>query len=355
MSKKAKHNIIPYTKLDFSHVTFSELSDNDRVPSQKLAYFRHKHPKKGENQFDIQSPEILLDNYGIPGKEGPYYQTIKQQAFLKIPLAIDNSPETDEDRIKNGKKYLKELNGETEDERKTRAKKLLAFRDALITFDKWIVENKIKIFGSAKQAKKYEYTPIVRSPQKRDVDSDDEDSDEDEKVEPFRPQYAKAKIPLDYTTEVPETEVFRKNLDGSDAFVADGKYSNVTDSITSLDELRNRIGFMRKGKFVLHVCKLWASKQAANGQDTRKFGVTLKLRRIEVQQRPMREESEDSGDKENPFIDSDDEDEDETNNVKEMIANNEDSDEDSSESDSDEEEEEEVVKKSKGKKAKTKN
>ena len=48
---KAKHNIIPYTKLDFSTVNLSELADNDRVVSQKLAYFRQKHPKKGENQF----------------------------------------------------------------------------------------------------------------------------------------------------------------------------------------------------------------------------------------------------------------------------------------------------------------
>ena len=59
------------------------------------------------------------------------------------------------------------------------------------------------------------------------------------------------------------------------------KYSQI-ENITTLDDLRKYVGYMRTMKFVLHVSKLWASKQAANGQDTRKYGLTMKVRRVVV-------------------------------------------------------------------------
>merc|ERR1712072_1303737 len=98
------------------------------------------------------------------------------------------------------------------------------------------------------------------------------------------------------------------------------------------------------GKYVLHVSKLWASKQPANGQNTRMFGVTLKLRRVEVHPR-LQTQNTVTNKNETPFIDSDDEDEVDQNTVKHFVeadAASEDDDDDS-EDDSEEEEEEEVV------------
>ena len=82
MSKKAIHNTVAYNKVELERIQLSELNENDRIPSQKIAYIRYDDPKKGENQFDIQTPEFLLDNYGIPDGDGPFYPTIKSRAFV---------------------------------------------------------------------------------------------------------------------------------------------------------------------------------------------------------------------------------------------------------------------------------
>ena len=111
---------------------------------------------------------------------------------------------------------------------------------------------------------------------------------------------------------------------------------------------------MRKGRYVFHVSKLWASKQPANGQTTRMYGLTLKLRRVEVQQK-VKLEKVDVVKNENPFIDSDDEDEVDQGTVKHFVEA-EDKNECSEESSLDESEdslsvEEDVVEtKSKGRK-----
>ena len=115
---KARHNIIPYNKQDLTRVSLTDLEDNDRIPSQKIAYVRYNDPKKGEAQWDIQSPEILLDNYGIPDKVGQFYQTNKQRAFLKVPLNVNEL-----------------VTNETVEEREARSKKLIAFKESLKAID----------------------------------------------------------------------------------------------------------------------------------------------------------------------------------------------------------------------------
>ena len=331
---KAEHNIIPYNKVDLSRVTFSDLEDNDRIPSQKIAYVRYNDPKYGENQFDIQSPEILLDNYGIPDADGPYYQTTKQRAFLKIPLDVNPNVTT-----------------ETEEERVKRSDKLKSFKETLEKFDEWMVDkdNLVKIFGNIKNAKKYSYQPFVRKA-KTVEDSDSESEEEKEVV--VRPDYTKAKIPLEYNTDKVLVDVFQKNEKGSPEFEADGSHSDI--EVSSLDELKQHVRYMRKGRYVFHVSKLWASKQPANGQTTRMYGLTLKLRRVEVQQK-VKLEKVDVVKNENPFIDSDDEDEVDQGTVKHFVEA-EDNNECSEESSLDESEdslsvEEDVVEtKSKGRK-----
>merc|ERR1712070_723262 len=38
----------------------------------------------------------------------------------------------------------------------------------------------------------------------------------------------------------------------------------------------------RNVKYVLHACKYWAQKQASNGSQQRFYGITFKVRRVEV-------------------------------------------------------------------------
>lgn len=335
---KAEHNIVPYNKVDLSRVSFTDLEDNDRIPSQKIAYVRYNDPKYGENQFDIQTPEILLDNYGIPDADGPYYQTTKQRAFFKVPLDVNPNVTT-----------------ETETEREKRSAKLQSFKTMLQNFDTFMTdkENIVKFFGSAKNAKKYTYQPFVRQARAtQDSDSESEDEDEDEEKEVVvRPDYTKAKIPLEWNTEKVLVDVFQKNKKGSEAYDADGSHTDV--EVTSLDDLKQHVRYMRKGRYVFHVAKLWASKQPANGQTTRMYGLTLKLRRVEVQPRSKTEVKE-TVKNENPFIDSDDEDVVDEGTVKHFVeadAVSENESEDESDEESEDESEEEVVQvKSKGRK-----
>ena len=130
MSKKAIHNIVAYNKVDLGRIQFTELNESDRIPSQKIAYVSYDDPKKGSNQFDIQTPEFLLDNYGIPDGDGPFYPTNKSRAFVKLPLDINENVEN-----------------ETEAERSDRKAKLAAFKEFLINFDKMIEGKKEEFFG----------------------------------------------------------------------------------------------------------------------------------------------------------------------------------------------------------------
>ena len=332
---KAEHNIVPYNKVDLSRVSFTDLEDNERIPSQKIAYVRYNDPKYGENQFDIQSPELLLDNYGIPDADGPYYQTTKQRAFFKVPLDVNPNVTT-----------------ETEVEREKRSAKLQTFKTMLQDFDTFMTnkDNQVKFFGSAKNAKKYTYQPFVR--QARVMQDSDSDSEDEEKETVTRPDYTKTKIPLAWNTENVLVDVFQKNKKGTEAYETDGSHTDV--EVTTLDDLKQHIRYMRKGRYVFHVAKLWASKQPANGQTTRMYGLTLKLRRVEVQPR-TRSEVKETVKNDNPFIDSDDEEEDvDQGTVKHFVeadAAAAAADEESEDESEDESEEEQVVQaKTKGKK-----
>ena len=342
-----RSNIIPYNKQDLSNASVTDLEDNDRIPSQKLAYFRYNDPKKGEAQWDIQSPEILLDNYGIPDGDGPYYKTAKQRAFVKLPMQVNDL-----------------VTSETAEERKARGKKLTSFKGTLVEIDNWLGSEEFKTKHFGKNAKKYTYQPIVRESKNVSEDADSSDDDEEDKEVIVRPDYIKAKIHLDYNTEAVQVELFQKNLPDSEAFNKDGSHTEI--SVSSLDELRRHVSYMRVQRYVLHVSKLWASKQPANGQTTKMYGATLKLRRVEVQERVQQALTAEDDNGEEPFIDSDDEEEDDSKLVKEFTkastTNKEDEEDDdeeeSSESDSDSDEEIEAkpptpppVKKSRSKKA----
>lgn len=263
---KAKHNVISYKKLDIKCINLKPVEDNERIPSQKLSYPAYNDPKKGEAHFNIQTPEIKLDNYGIPN-EGPYYQTDKARAFIKIPLGVNENTDN-----------------ETKEERSKREKELLRFKKALEQIDEYVVENKNTIFGSEKAAKKFTYQPIVRDAYVPENDSDDSSDEENDKPVISRPQYMKVKIPLDYGTNEVNLEVYKYNTEGTTDFENDGKYSKI-EGITHIDELKKYVRYMSTVKLVLHACKLWASKQPSAGDNKKKYGIVFKVRRVVVKLR----------------------------------------------------------------------
>ena len=108
------------------------------------------------------------------------------------------------------------------------------FKEVLEKFDKHMIENQTQIFGNAKNAKKYTYQPIVR--QSRTIQDSDSESDDEEKEVVARPDYTKAKIPLDYNTEKVQVEVFQKNKKDSEAYEKDGSHTDI--EISTLDDLK---------------------------------------------------------------------------------------------------------------------
>lgn len=309
---KAKHIILPYNKINLESLEFTEIQDNDRAPTQRISYFRYRDSKRGEGQFNIQTPEILMDNYGIPDADLPYYKTIASRAFIKIPLN-----ETTGVEYKN----------ETSSDKEIRINKLENFKVELMKIDDWMESNKEKIFGSSKKANLYKYQPIVRKAMITPDDSDSDGENEEEKKPKLpKPDFMKAKIQLDYHTNAVLTEIYQKNEKDTEKYEDDGPYSKI-DDIESLDDLKKYIGYMRKYKFVLHAAKIWANKQATNGQTTRAFGIMFKVRRIEMRSQPNLIKPIINNEKEeNPFVDSDDEEE---QIIKKFVEENKDLDDES--------------------------
>ena len=298
------HTIIPYNKVQTKNISVTPLQDNDRVQSQKIAYFSYEG-----KQFDIQSPHMILDNYGIPDDTSPYHQTVESRATLKHPLNVNPN-----------------VDGETEEDRAKRSVDLESFSQCLRNIDEWVQSPEIqkKLFVdkkgeySAKEAKKYEggYQSLAKTPIVNDDASDD--SDDDGEVPPKKPDYMKARIPLNWETKNVEVDLYQKNDKDSSEYEQDGARTKL--KITTLDDLRKYVGYMRKGKYIFHLCKLWASKQPAAGQSTRMYGITLKLRRVEVPQYTPKNQPEEVN--ATPFIDSDDEDDDNEQVMSSVSQNN---------------------------------
>jgi hypothetical protein len=325
---KPKHNVVSYSKFDISRLRFSDITSNERSITQDIGYITYDCPKNGERQFSLQSPEIKIDSGGIPNEDSPYHKSESSRGYCKIVLEPNPN-----------------VKGESEEQRSTRGSKQLKFKNVLESIDQYCEENAEKILGSAKLAKKMKYQPIVRKQAEKEEDSDS-DSDEDEGsenkeevIQKHNPAYMKAKIPLVWEAETVDSKNFQVYCVNKEEGTHD-----LIDDIVSLNDLRKHIGYMRDVKFVLHACKVWASKNPSNGQTHRMWGITFKLRRVEVKPYEPTGNDADSGDDEELFNNSDDESEEQV--VKKFVeAENEDSDEESAKEEEDDDEEVVIEKK----------
>ena len=306
MSKS--HEVIPYNKVDVKQLSNTEPQDNERVTSQKLAYFRYG---PNGNQLHFQSPKMKMDNYGIPDENSKYNRN-----FMKIAGEINE-----------------EVEGETDEEKNKRKEQLNAFINIIKGIDETYgsAEKKKELFG--KNAKNYEYIPMYKLPPQKLDDSDSDDDENEKEEEKVRPGYIKAKIQVDWNDqETVQCEVYRKNKEDTDEFKEDGKYSKM--EVTTIDDVKNYVRYMSDYRCVLSLSKLWASKQPMNGQTKKNYGITLKLIRVETQQRNIVKPVDTEN---NPFFidDSDDE----NNEVEKVLEKKSHFDEDDDDDDDDDDDE----------------
>ena len=87
-------------ELAVENIVFGKLTDNQRIPSQKIAYIEYQ-----DNKLRLRMPVFITEAYGIP-REGPYYQTDKSRAlFFGLPFCHESKRYEDEIEYKEIEKF----------------------------------------------------------------------------------------------------------------------------------------------------------------------------------------------------------------------------------------------------------
>ena len=282
--------VIQYNTVKATDIEIDGLKKNERSQSQNISYIYYKG-----QQLHIQTPIIKLDNYGMPDPGGSFFQTARQCAHLKCPLDINENVEN-----------------ETDDEKNKRRSELSDFKKVMMEIDNYFDSDEVKEKLFDKKKDKFTYTRIVRKSRPPADDSDD--SDEEEKEVQLKPDYMKINIELEYESEnIKKTKVFKKNDKNSEEYKNGEKHTEIM--VTSLADLKSNIKYMKNYRYVIHLSKLWQSKQPLAGQDQKNYGVTFKLIRVEIPHNTITKQVEVTNC--SPFIDSDD-DSDDDNESKEV-------------------------------------
>lgn len=257
---------VKYNNLDVSKISVSKLEDNDRVQSQKLSYVRYVDGEKND-QFMLQTPEIVLTTYGIPKHHDKWYPSDDKRSFIKVPL--DDSTES----IKLLKQKLMEI-------------------DALYGSE----EFRKKTFGD-KFADKYEYVSIVREPQEaeEDEESANKKKDEKKKLDIPKPFYFKVKLDTEWQTNKILTKVFVKS--------SEGRQEVTEDQLTCIDDLHQLVNYRSTVRMIVMFNKFYAMKNAPGGSK-KKYGFTIKVKQIETQ--PYIVSKKANNNTSDAFIDDDD-------------------------------------------------
>jgi hypothetical protein len=255
--------VIKFSQFDIKNLVFTKLEDNPRVKSQKIGYVRYKSGSE-ENQFKMQTPEIISEQYGIP-REGPYYPDAKSRSFYKFAFCQDRhkyddpSKETYVDYEAIGLFYdhLKSIDAmcDTDEFRKT-------------------------IFGD-KAYNQYAYQQLVRTPE--------EDPDEPiltkDGQPAYRPPFTKIKLELEYSApeeENPSTKPTFNLLERTEKMEGDKKVATRTKiEMTCFEDMVEHIKYMSKLRFIISFNKIYAMK-TKSGSEKKKYGITLKATHVEV-------------------------------------------------------------------------
>jgi hypothetical protein len=228
-------------ELNVQDIVFGKLEDSTLITSQKIAFISHKQPKA---KLLIQTPEFVTETYGIP-RDGPFYSTVRSRSFYKLPFCHERrqlSEELGYDAIEKFYDKLREIDAHCNSD---------AFR--------------AQVFGD-KNAKKYEYQPLVRTPEE---DEEGEQTLHEGKVL-YRPPYTKVKLDLAYETDVPRFRLFDKQQDGKKTEV----------QLSTFDDILQHMRYMTKHRMVIQFSRLYAMK-TSSGSEKKKYGIILKVYAVE--------------------------------------------------------------------------
>ena len=115
---------------------------------------------------------------------------------------------------------------------------------------------KRSMFGDTR-INKYEYQPIVRTPEINE-------GDDGEYASAYKPPYIKLKIDIDNTTDRPSIKLYNKSENGREVVVVD-KFKDITDHMKYLTKVRFVVSIHR-----LHVVKTQIA-------DKKRYGICIKI------------------------------------------------------------------------------
>jgi hypothetical protein len=254
---------IPCNKFVMKNLKYTNLNETEYSEGQYLAFVSYEYKKGVIKQFICRTKSdkwISLNTYGLPYRDGKYYDASKAN-YMKMPLDEDDE----------GAKFLMDMLKEIDDYNEKNKNQILLLETP--TKGKKTKINNI--------SKKYSYQPIVRKPViKDDDDVDDDESSEDNNNNKYnnnftRPDYCKLFFDVDYKSGNLKTEI-RLFEDENDK---DPKTLEL-HSVTQLYDYMPLKSKIRFGSITIN--KLWAAKSAMAGADTRKYGLGLKIKKIDI-------------------------------------------------------------------------
>ena len=196
---------IKFTEINIQGIVLSPLQDNVYIPSQRISWTNRADGSK----LLVQTPKFITETYGIP-RDCVFYTTDTSRSFYELPLCHErrqNPEDVGNSEINELYAKMKEL-------------------DAYFSSD----EFKRIIFGD-KNINKYEYQPIVRTPEINGGD------DLGEYAAAYKPPYIKLKIDIDNTTDRPSIRLYNKSENGREVVAID-KFKDITDHMKYLTKVR---------------------------------------------------------------------------------------------------------------------
>ena len=206
-------------KLDVSKINFSNEEDGMCNPFGSIRY--------KNKPLMLRTPTIITEVYGIP-RTGSFYKTDGSRAFYKMPLCHDRRQFSEEiayDEIQLFHNKLKEL-------------------DTICASESFRKE----MFGD-KHYHKYNYIPIIRSPQ---------ENEEDSSKKYYQPPYVKLKLQLDRQTQKPLLNLWKENVD--DRLI-----------VNNINEIASEVKYLGKVSFILRFNRLFIMNTAGNSSQKQKL------------------------------------------------------------------------------------
>jgi len=245
---------IRFADIDVSKFTLEALQETDAKSPQKYGWIRYNN-----NINVFQTPTLVLRVGGIP-KHNPQYHKktdVEDRGYAKLPF---------DDTHPGGKVMLAKI------------EELDAHFESL----------QESLFGDA--SKNYQYVPILRYPSE----------DEEGVIKQTNSKYPKlpyVRVKLDFTTD---TKLLKTKL------VLKDESGEVTEPVVEhVDDIQQHFRLNSEYITVVAFAKYWVAKtKKSSAKDAKKeWGVTLKMRRLQVKVKPAYQK----GERQDDFLPDDDE------------------------------------------------